>query len=548
MAPPGTRRKKLWVTIALWLLLAAGLAAAFWLNFYEMWLRWFPAWRRTNLGLYDRIVQGESYYTHGPLVPLVAVLIGVLLVRYTRIRVFPQRILGGALLVLCLLFHLTSRLARVNFASGFAFVGVLAGLVLLIWGGRALRRLWFPVVLLVFMVPLPEVTISDLNFRLKMLAADWGVALANGVGIIAERTGNRVYLMGDKSFVIANVCNGLRTLISLLAFGALYAYVCRLRGLWRIGLFAMTIPVAVASNSLRIVALILVADVWDVETAAGWFHDVSGVLIFVVAFLLMFGIERLVLWVRREVGRPAKVVPLFGDVRRSSSDTQQGAVLFQAMHSRRGWVALVLIVASAACAWWLSRTIPPMWNHRMAQSALPVRWNVEGKQLYGYDLKLDQRTLTILETNDYLYRRYVGAGTPHVDFCIIFSKDNRKGTHPPDRCLEGSGEGIIAKAGVSLPPVPGRGCVPCREIIVQVPTRDGILNQYFLYTYKCGREYTSSFWEQQFIIFLNGLTDRNASGALIRVSTDIHTSVAEARQRSMRLLHASIPHLDRALK
>ena len=34
--------------------------------------------------------------------------------------------------------------ARVNFASGFAFIGVLVGLILLIWGDEALRRLWFP--------------------------------------------------------------------------------------------------------------------------------------------------------------------------------------------------------------------------------------------------------------------------------------------------------------------------------------------------------------------------------------------------------------------
>jgi exosortase len=177
------------------------------------------------------------------------------------------------------------------------------GLILLLWGWTALRRLWFPVLFLAFMVPLPEVTIAQLNFRLKMLAADWGVALANGLGVLVERNGNQVFLEGGKTLVIANVCNGLRTLISLLAFGTLYAYVCRLRGLWRLGLLAMTIPVAVASNSLRIVSLILVADAWDVRTATGWYHDTSGMLVFVLAFALMFGLERLVLWARQAAGR-----------------------------------------------------------------------------------------------------------------------------------------------------------------------------------------------------------------------------------------------------
>ena len=52
-----------WITAGGWLLLGAALVAAFAHNFVEMWLRWFPAWHRTSLGLYQRIVEGESYYT-----------------------------------------------------------------------------------------------------------------------------------------------------------------------------------------------------------------------------------------------------------------------------------------------------------------------------------------------------------------------------------------------------------------------------------------------------------------------------------------------------
>jgi exosortase len=265
-----------WITAGGWLLLGAALVAAFGHNFAEMWLRWFPAWHRTSLGLYERIVEGESYYTHGPLVPPVSLIIVLLLIRHTRVPVRPWRVTGFAVVAMSLLLHLTACLARVNFASAFAFIGVLVGLVLVLWGGKALRRLWFPIVLLIFMVPLPEISIAQLNFRLKMFAANWGVELSNAIGVAAERIGNRVLLEGDKDLVIANVCNGLRTLISLLAFGTIYAYVCRLRGLWRIGLFAMTVPVAVASNTIRVVSLILVADRWDVQTATGWYHDASA--------------------------------------------------------------------------------------------------------------------------------------------------------------------------------------------------------------------------------------------------------------------------------
>ncbi|MDD3663366.1 MAG: hypothetical protein PHT84_05920, partial [Candidatus Pacebacteria bacterium] len=62
------------------LLLLLGLVCNFGFNFYEMWLRWFPAWRRKDLGLYDRFIEGESYYTHGPLILLICILMAWLIV------------------------------------------------------------------------------------------------------------------------------------------------------------------------------------------------------------------------------------------------------------------------------------------------------------------------------------------------------------------------------------------------------------------------------------------------------------------------------------
>ncbi|MDY7009927.1 MAG: EpsI family protein [Planctomycetota bacterium] len=535
-----------WATGVAWLLLAAGLAVAFSHNFAEMWIRWFPAWGRTGLSLYDRIVEGESYYTHGPLIPLVSLLIVFLLLRHTSIPVRPWRRTGLIVLVLSLLLHLIACRARVNFASGFAFIGVLVGLVLLLWGGRALRRLWFPIAFLVFMVPLPDVTITNWNFTLRNYAAAGGVAVANALGVIAERMGgrgNQVILEGGKTLVIANVCNGLRTLISLLAFGALYAYVCRLRGVWRLGLFALTIPVAVIANSLRVVSLIIIADIWDTETATGFFHDFSGVLIFVLAFLMMFGLERLILWLRRMAGRPAEVLPLFHGARRTDDDEGQWSRIVGAVGGKWGGAAVVLVLLSAVGAWWLNRSLPAVWNKQVAMKALPAVLNIGGRDLKSLELPLEDRVLTILETRDYLNRRY-GFGSPEwIGVCVIFSQDNRKGTHPPDLCLEGSGQGIVAKGNVVVSDVEGRSSVPCRELIVQY----GRSRQYFLYTYKCGGRYTSSFWSQQLIIFVNGFLDRNASGALIQISTPVTTDVPDARKRCEQMIRAAIPHLDRGL-
>lgn len=538
--PPNKPR---WQRVLPWVLLTAGLVAAYATNFHEMWQRWFPAWKRTHLGLYDRFIEGESYYTHGPLVPVVSVIMAILLIRHTRIPVKRRPVLGGLLLGASLLFHLVSCMARVNFASGFSLIGVLAGLVLMLWGTTALRRLWFPIAFLFFMVPLPEVSIARMNFSLKMLAADTGVRIANIIGIVAEQSGNQVFLEDGKQLVIANVCNGLRTLISLVAFGALYAYVCKLRGVWRLGLFAMSVPVAVVSNSIRIVALIAVAHVWTTEVATGFFHDFSGLMIYAVAFGMMFGLERLVLAARGWARRPATVVPLFHGIERDPDDEEQWPRMLRAAATPRGWTAVALVALTAVVAIHLSRAVPPTWTGQVASGAVPAELTVDGHLLHSYDMELDELTLTILETRDYIYRRYVRAGAPPTDFCMVFSEDNRKGTHPPDLCLEGGGQDIVARGDVVIEGVEGPGTIRCRELVVQ----HGGARTYHLYTYRCGDRYTPSFWEQQLTIFLNGLLSRNTSGALIRVSTPIERDVDEARQRAKVLLSAAVPYLERAL-
>ena len=537
-----------WLKAAPWLLLAAGLVAAYALNFCEMWARWFPAWRSRNpdFGLYDRIMEGESYYTHGPLVPLVSLIIAILLIRHTRIGVRPNRVLGSVVLAGSLLFHLTASLARVNFASGFSLIGVLAGLVLLLWGTTALRRLWFPIAFLAFMVPLPEVSIAQANFRLKMLAADWGVRIANVIGVVAERSGNQVFLQDDKQLVIANVCNGLRTLISLIAFGAIYTYVCKLRGLWRVALFAMTVPVAVLSNSIRIVGLIVVADVWDTRTATGAFHDISGLMIYVMAFGMMFGLERLALGARELIGRPATILPLLHGVERGPDDEDQWPRLVRAGTGTAGWATAGLILAVAGAPLWLGISWASADNSGMLdelKKILPAELEIGGRRYHGYDLEMPEEVLVILEWPEYLNRRYTAPGAAPLDFCVIFSRDNRKATHPPDLCLEGGRQDIIAKADVAVTGVEGRGSVPCRELVVQ----SGAQTEYFIYTYRCGDKYTPSFWEQQLTIFASGLLSRNASGALIRVSTPVRHDLADARQRAMRLFSVAVPYLDRAL-
>ena len=542
----GKSGKRWWpVPLAAWLMVFAGLAATFGNAFWCMWVyHWFPSWGRKGLGLYDRLVEGDSYYTHAPLVPVLCLGIAYLLVKHAKITIRPRPILGGLVLAASLFVQWAASLVGVQFVQGFAFIGVVVGLVLALWGANALRRLWFPIVMLLFMMPLPPLVIAQLNFRLKMIAADWGVAVASAAGVPVERMGATLLVGATKEMVVGNVCSGLRTLISLLGFGAVYVYVCKLRGWWRVGLFAAVIPVAVVSNCIRIISLIVAAYLTDVKTATGAFHDLTGVLVFVSAFLLMFGIEKAVLWARAAAGRPAKVVDIMDGVPRND-DSGQPRRFAQASASWPGAVVIVLLVLSSVGVYRAAASGTQSTQTSVIRDAIPINLPIGSQEYSGRDTELDEVTLNILQTNDYVMRRYEADALPPVDLCITYSQGNRRGSHPPDFCLEGGGASITSKAEAVLPPSEDQPALPCRELILQ---KNGAL-EYYLYIYRCGDSYTSNWYWQQVSILGAMLIGEKASGALIRISVPVmNNDLKAARKQSGEFMRAVIPHIDSAVR
>jgi EpsI family protein len=170
----------------------------------------------------------------------------------------------------------------------------------------------------------------------------------------------------------------------------------------------------------------------------------------------------------------------------------------------------------------------------------------DGDRIWTSDaLSFSDVQMQILETRDYLFRRYDDGQNKPVELCVVFSEDNRKGTHPPDVCLEAGGCSIVERSDrvIMLDGQP----LTIRELIT---TTVGANDQYtyFAYFYKCGDTFTPSFYRQQVQIVWNGLTHQNTAGALIRYSTPMKkTELAQARARTDEFIAATFPYLKKNL-
>jgi len=169
-----------------------------------------------------------------------------------------------------------------------SFIVVLAGLVLLLFGWEYLWMVSFPIAFLIFMVPLPTIVVNSIAFPLQLFAAKTATFCLFSLGIPALREGNLIALAG-MTLEVNEACSGLRSLLALLALGTVYGYISQ-KDLWkRWMLVLLSIPIAIIANAVRVSGTGILAYVWGVEVAQGFYHLFEGWVVFVVAFILLFG-------------------------------------------------------------------------------------------------------------------------------------------------------------------------------------------------------------------------------------------------------------------
>lgn len=246
----------------------------------------------TFLWMWDRWFVRDSYYTHGILIPFVSAFL-IWQKREALMRVARESSpLGIRLIIIGAAIHLVSSFFRVYFSSGFSMLIVLTGLILHFYGIKVFKAVIFPLGFLIFMIPVPLVVITNISFKLKLLAAHIATYILNHIRIPAYCEGSLIR-MQHTNIMVDDVCSGLRSLISLTALGSIVAYWMKGGAIKKGVLFLSTIPIAIITNVVRIIFLAFIAEVWGAKYAVGFVHDFSGFLVFALAYVLLFIVARL---------------------------------------------------------------------------------------------------------------------------------------------------------------------------------------------------------------------------------------------------------------
>jgi exosortase len=249
----------------------------------------FDAWK----DIY-RIASRDEEASHIFLVPVVAV--WLFWTRRRRLRHFrPRESLFGPLMVLAgwaLYSSGDTFLVQSFYHSGAVLMAV--GCLVTVFG-TALLREFSPVFLtLVFLVPVPGRVRQQIAIPLQTLTAKATAELFNLVGAPITRSGNTLSVNGN-DVQIAEACNGLRMMFALALAMFAFAFGSPLRAYARVLVLAATPVTAVVCNVIRLVPTVWVYG-YHSSTFATTFHDVSGWVMLVVAFLMLLAIIRLLRW------------------------------------------------------------------------------------------------------------------------------------------------------------------------------------------------------------------------------------------------------------
>ena len=203
-------------------------------------------------------------------------------------------VLSGSIAVL-----LVGILGAELFLSRIAMLGTLVGAVLFILGWRHLALLAFPIGILLLMIPIPAILFNQIVFPLQLVASRAGEAVVASAGIPVLREGN-IMILANTTLEVAEACSGIRSLVSLLTLAIVFGYFTDPRAGVRVAIALCAIPVAIVANALRVAGTGIAAHYYGSAAAEGFFHSFSGWIVFIAAFLMLFGVIRLLRWLMPE--------------------------------------------------------------------------------------------------------------------------------------------------------------------------------------------------------------------------------------------------------
>lgn len=232
--------------------------------------------------------------------------IWLLLRRWTDIIAMQspgKPLVTAALLAVALPLYIAGRAFEFISIEAAALLLAMVAVMQQYWGMAVVRMLWFPILYLGFVVPIPGWLLDSVTLPLKILVSEIVTGSLAELGYPVGRLGVTLYI-ASYQLLMEDACAGLNSLVSLSAIGLFYVYLIRgSNPAYSLLLLAMVIPIAIAANCVRVAALVLITYHFGNAMAQGYLHNFAGMVTFVSALLFIFLLDWLLTPLRNSLER-----------------------------------------------------------------------------------------------------------------------------------------------------------------------------------------------------------------------------------------------------
>lgn len=188
---------------------------------------------------------------------------------------------------------IVARITGVLEVEAFAMYGALIVAAYSLFGPVLIRSIWFPLVYLAFTLPPPDTVVAAVTQPIKIAISSWTVFVLHAFGYPIASSGVTIQI-GQYQLLIAAACAGLNSIVTLSALCLFYVYLRHRSNPVAFVVIALAaIPVAIISNFVRVMALVLITYHFGDAAAQGFIHDFAGLTMFAVALFVIFGVDRL---------------------------------------------------------------------------------------------------------------------------------------------------------------------------------------------------------------------------------------------------------------
>lgn len=221
----------------------------------------------------------------------------------------PAPIAGWIVLLLGLATLVVMRSQDVLMLETAAQIPIIIGAILLCSGWRGLKTFAFPVSFLIFAVPPPGWMLDIFTVPLKIRISDWATELLYQLDYPIAQNGVMI-MIGNYQLMVKDACSGMNSIFALSAIGFFYVHeFIRNSPLRSVVMVLSIIPITVAANFVRVITLILLAYYGGEDMVEGFFHDLTGFLLFAIALLLFFLLDGLLIGIEALAKRAGVLRP-----------------------------------------------------------------------------------------------------------------------------------------------------------------------------------------------------------------------------------------------